>query len=96
MGSVCGNKRISDKVSLMLDLFYLNDGVSPVVLGGPGIRIYSGKRVAWDIGLMAFSYSETRENYDWNPNTEEYELIGSEKRQATYFPIPFFGITYKL
>jgi hypothetical protein len=96
MGSVCGNKRISDKVSLMLDLFYLNDGVSPVVLGGPGIRIYSGKRVAWDIGIMAFSYSETYENYDWNPNTQEYELISSEKRQATYFPIPFFGITYKL
>jgi hypothetical protein len=96
MGSLCGNKRISDKISLMLDLFYLNDGTTPVVLGGPGLRIYSGKRVAWDIGIMALSYSVTDENYDWNPNTQEYELISSEKRQATYFPIPFFGITYKL
>jgi len=96
MGSLCGNKRISDKVSLMLDLFYLSDGVTPTVLGGPGIRIYSGKRVAWDIGVMAFSQSKIDENYEWNTNTQNYELVSRGRRRVTYYPIPFFGITYKL
>lgn len=96
MSSLCGNKRISDKVSLMLDLFYLSDGVTPTVLGGPGIRIYSGKRVAWDIGIMAFSQSKIDENYVWNATNQTYELVSSGRRRVTYYPIPFFGITYKL
>lgn len=95
IGSVSGNKRISDKVSVMLDLFYLNDGVTPTVLGGPGIRIYSGKRVAWDIGVMAFSSVFTDYDYIYDPATMNYEVIATKNRR-TYYPIPFFGLTYKI
>ena len=90
--SLCANKRLTEGISLISEFFYI-DGktMEPIIMGGPGIRMYSGKKAAWDIGVMMFRQENKYNVYDY-----EQEIMVVKKDLIQYFPLPFFAVTYKI
>ena len=92
VSSFCMNKRLSEGISLVGEFFYIDGkAMDPIVMGGPGIRIYTGKKAAWDIGVMVFRQENKYDVFDYSQ-----QKIIQKKELNLLFPLPFFGVTYKI
>ena len=93
IATISGNQRIGKSASLMGEFWYCQpNGADPFVMGGPALRIYSGRKATFDIALTALAFKERRFK-DYNFNTDEYTY---EYRWNAYYPIPMLSISYKL
>jgi len=89
--SVSGIQRVSKKLSILLEVWsILQPNYDPIILGGPGVRLYAGKKATWDFGFLALSYSDKYQEFDQSGKLQTYS------RGHDYFPIPFISATYKI
>ena len=83
--------RISKKLSILAEVWtILQPNYNPIFFGGPGFRLYAGKKATWDFGFIALNFQEQYQAYDQFGN---YQNL---KRGHNYFPIPFIAATYKI
>jgi len=68
---------------------------APTVLGGPALRIKTGKNLFFDIGVVGFSTEIISTEYQYDPLTNiTTEVKKSEK--ITRLPLPFVGFSLTL
>ncbi len=89
--SIAATQRISKKLSLMFEAWsILQPNYDPIFFGGPGFRLYAGKKATWDFGFIALSFQEKYEALDQFGQPKTYT------KGQDYFPIPFIAATYKI
>lgn len=89
--SASGIHRISKKLSILAEFWtILQPNYDPILFGGPGFRLYAGKKATWDFGFIALNFQENYTSYDQFGNSQTY------KKGQNYFPIPFIAATYKI
>lgn len=89
--SASGIHRISKKLSILAEFWtILQPNYDPILFGGPGFRLYAGKKATWDFGFIALNFKEKYTGYDQFGNLQNY------KNSRDYFPIPFIAATYKI
>lgn len=86
-----GIQRISKKLSLIVEgWFFLQPNFDPIFFGGPGFRLYAGKKATWDFGFLDMSYKEQYWGYDGLGQPKLYT------KGHDFFPIPFISATYRI
>lgn len=89
--SLAATQRISKKLSLLFEAWSIfQPNYDPIYFGGPGFRLYAGKKATWDFGFIALSFQEQYWGLDQNGMPKSYT------KGHDYFPIPFIAATYKL
>ncbi len=89
--SVAATQRISKKLSLLFEAWSIfQPNYDPIYFGGPGFRLYAGKKATWDFGFIALSFQEEYWGMD------QFGMPKLYKKGHDYFPIPFIAATYKL
>ena len=89
--SLAATQRISKKLSLMFEAWsILQPNYDPIFFGGPGFRLYAGKKATWDFGFIALSFKE--KYYTVN----QFGQQEMKYDQKNFFPIPFIAATYKI
>jgi len=99
IASLSGVKRISENASIMGEFWYCQPKNSdPFFMGGPALRLYSGRKATFDIALLALGFKEEVSNNDsyYDPSTGFYRPNTYTKKWKAYYPLPLLSISYKL
>ncbi len=91
IATASANKRLGKSASFMAEFWYCQPNNSqPFMMGGPALRLYSGRKATFDIAVTAIAFKERYYNYYYPGN-------GSfEEHWNAYYPIPMLSISYKL
>jgi hypothetical protein len=99
IATLSGVHRIGEHASVMGEFWYCqpNSG-DPFFMGGPALRLYSGRKATFDIALLALGFKEDVSNDDsyYNPSTGFYRPNTYTKKWKAYYPLPLLSISYKL
>lgn len=99
IATLSGVHRIGEKASIMGEFWYCqpNSG-NPFFMGGPALRLYSGRKATFDIAVLALAFKERRYNFDgyYDPNTDTYVEGTYSTKWKAYYPLPLLSISYKL
>ena len=99
IASLSGVKRIGENASVMGEFWYCQPKNSdPFFMGGPALRLYSGRKATFDIALLALGFKEEVSNNDsyYDPSTGFYRPSTYTKKWKAYYPLPLLSISYKL
>jgi hypothetical protein len=99
IATLSGVHRIGEKASIIGEFWYCqpNSG-NPFFMGGPALRLYSGRKATFDIAVLALGFTDKVSNNDgyFNPTTGYYRPDTYTKKWTAYYPLPLLSISYKL
>jgi hypothetical protein len=103
IATLSGVHRIGENASVMGEFWYCQPtGGNPFFMGGPALRLYSGRKATFDIALLVLGFQDDFYNYNgdgyYDPNTGNYKpgTYTKTTRWQTYYPLPLLSISYKL
>lgn len=97
IATLSGVHRIGENASVMGEFWYCQPkGGTPFFMGGPALRLYSGRKATFDIALLALGFKETNSNDHWDDTKGQYVAGTPTTKWRAYYPLPLLSISYKL
>ncbi len=98
IATLSGVNRITENASIMGEFWFCQPkGGIPFYMGGPALRIFSGRKATFDIALLALGIKDDVSNNDsYVDGIGNYHEGTYTKKWKAYYPLPLLSVSYKL